>query len=254
MDTLVSVMLTGLPRFGKDTDTLIDNIKYADRVRYYVVFWRHNPSTMSWFDPRFSSWSEQEMREFIQTRLPDNHSVQYMEWVDPNDLDPMPRAYPEFYSTPLNCWQQYSLLRHADERRRKIEALIGAGPDVVIRARTDAGMDRPLDFRQLAKILKQDPRLLIMPRNQRQGPGGYCDHMTISRSENITKLAMAVTEFDRAWQTGTPYNAELLLTRILTDKGLIWPMTDWNSTLKTQGHYDQQGHWHQDPGRWAYPD
>jgi hypothetical protein len=238
----IAVVMTGLPRFGEDTDTLILNLQNYDFVDYYIAFWRHNPLTMSAFNTRWQTLSEEDMIKEIQSRLPERHTIKSFSWVDESSVDPMPKDYPAFYSNPYNTWQQYQILKWQWERTPVNDY------DLIVRGRADAGMDRPVDLLSLYQTT--DTTTLVMPDNQRQGQFQFCDHMAIGRSQAIEHLAKVVDHFDSTYSQGCPFNAELLLGVVLSKQGLQWPQSGWNSTLKTHGTFDEKGTFHQTPGRW----
>lgn len=252
---IVHALLTGLPRFGKDTDSLVLNLTNVETVNWFVVLWRYPkgllPDTLSNLDPAWFDLSESELHDFIQQRLPDNHRLQLTRWVDHDSLEQPPRKFEAFYSNPTNTWGQYSLLRHANQLRHQLEPHLGPKPDIIVRCRADGGMSQPLDMSALAQACQLDPKLLITPRNQRHGHYQFCDHMAIGSDQAITALANVVTDFDRVNREGIPFNAELLIGHILKSQGLHWPSTEWDSTLKKSGYYDSLGVWHQLEGRWC---
>jgi hypothetical protein len=240
----VAVVMTGLPRFGADTDSLILHLKNYQYVDWYVSFWQHQPRALSTLDARWQGLSVGEITYEISSRLPAGHILRSFYWANERDFEPMPRDYPPFYSYPINTWQQYQLLRS------QWLSFHPENYDLVVRARADAGMDRPVDLQQLYQFLQTNPLALITPDNQRQGPHQLCDHMAIGLPDTIAKLARAIELFDHTWSQGIPYNAEILLGSILTAQGVSWPASGWNSTLKTQGELIE-GVFHPNSGRWA---
>lgn len=243
-------MMSGLPRFRADTDTLIDNLKNADQIDWYICFWKHKPKTCSEYDAAWQELSEKEIVNEIQQRLPENHRVRFFEWVDPKIMPPMPQDYPAFYNIPVNCWQQYQILQRVNRVRLNFEKYQSWSYDLIVRARADAGSDRAIDLRKLSMSL--DDHTLHIPNNQRQGGLQFCDHWAIGKSHSINALAEVVEGFDKEFKSGCPYNAELMIGNILTRKGIRWPPTDWNSTLKSQGRNDHAGigMFYPDLGRW----
>lgn len=245
----VALMMSGLPRFRADTDTLIFNLKNADFIDWYISFWNHKPHAMSEYDTTWQGLSANDAVKEIRRRLPPAHRIRFFEWVDPASMPSMPRDYPEFYNIPVNCWQQYSILYRVNQHRLAAEKEQGWEYDLVVRGRADAGSDREIDLSYLNNTLKDNE--LHMPNNQRQGPFGFCDHWAIGKPQSINALAEVVRQFDSEFQKGVPYNAEILIGHILSRQGIVWPSTNWDSTLKLQGHLDSQGTFIPDEGRWV---
>jgi hypothetical protein len=246
----VALIISGLPRFRADTDTLIYNLQNAEFIDWYISFWKHKPITCSEYDAAWQRLSDRECVAEIRQRLPPTHRIRFFEWVDPNSMPPMPRDYPAFYNYPINCWQQYSILKRVNEARLNFVRVQDWEYDLVVRGRADAGSDRPIDLAELDRSLK--PTELHMPNNQRQGPLGFCDHWAVGRPATINALCSVVDQFDIEFQRGCPYNAEYMVGNILSRQGIYWPATTWNSTLKSQGRNDHSGAgmFYPDEGRW----
>jgi hypothetical protein len=243
----VALMMSGLPRFRADTDTLINNLTNYESIDWYVAFWKHTPHTESYHDARWQSLSEEEMIAAIQSRLPSGQTVKTFNWVSEEQTPPMPRDYPAFYNIPKNFWQQYVITHIVNQIRHSSNIEY----DLVIRGRADAGSNQPIDLSHLNATLGELE--LHMPGDWRYGPYGFNDHWCIGRPLAVDHLCNAINQFDYAFQQGVPYNAEVMLGTILHHQGLTWPITSWGSTLKTNGTYTERGF---DPvmGRWALPD
>lgn len=242
-------MMSGLPRFGEDTDSFLYNLVNAPFIDYYISFWNHKPSAMSDYDPRWQQLSVTEITEEIQSRLPDNHKIRHFEWVDVDSVPKMPRDYPPFYNVPLNCWQQYMILDRVNGIRLRQEREQNWQYDLIIRGRADAGVNQRIDLTHLEHRLK--PLELYIPDNQRHGPHQFCDHWAIGKQPAINTLAQAVRQFDSYFMKGVPFNAEHLVGQILKDQGVFWTTSHRQSTLKTSGKYDNKGVFHQNSGRWT---
>jgi len=252
MDTLpkVCLMMSGLPRFRADTDTLINNLTNFQFADWVVSFWRHKPRALSAYDNAWQGLTEQEAIQEIQSRLPPTHRIRFFEWVNPDSMPSMPRDYPEFYSWPVNCWQQYSIFHRVNQHRLAVEAEQKWKYDLIIRARADAGSDKVIDLGKLWHTLNE--KEIHMPNNQRHGNHQFCDHWGISKPNAMTAYADVINHFDTVFNQGIPYNPEIMVGNILHRQGYFWPRTDWNSTLKTQGRTDPAtGIFYPDEGRWS---
>jgi len=244
----ISLLISGLPRFGASTDTLISGFINYQIIDWYVAFWQHNPQTSSPHDTKWQNLSAEEMAYEIQRRLPDDQNLRHFTWIKEEEQPPMPKNYPEFYNIPKNCWQQYQILQIINNIKSRYEKEQGWEYDLVFRGRVDAGPDKIIDTKKLHESLSDS--VLFMPANERHGQYQFSDHWNIGRSNTITKLANAIDYFDAIHQQGIPYNAEIMLGTILHNWGIRWPMTDVNSNLKTIGYYDERGCFHQNLGNW----
>lgn len=244
MKPKVAVVMTGLPRFCADTDTLINNLTNYDSVDWYVAFWQHQPRAMSALNTAWQALSVSEMILELEARLPAGHTVKSFNWVQPEDTEPMPRDYTPFYSWPINTWQQYQILKW-QWTRTPVEQY-----DLVVRGRADGGMSRSLDLADIYRQLQSSPDALITPDDYRSGSYSFNDHMAIGLPEAVGKLAHVVDHFDEAYSQGTPFNAEILIGRILNKQGITWPASGWTTTLKTTGRCDADGVFQPELGRW----
>jgi hypothetical protein len=244
----VAFIMSGLPRFGEDTDEFLYKLKEAPFIDYYISFWDHRVVGGSDYDFRWQQFSVDEITEEIQSRLPENHAVKFFEWVNVNNVPRMPREYPAFYNVPINCWQQYSILDKVNSARLKQEKEQGWQYDLIVRGRPDAGVNTSIDLTNLEHRL--NVLELFIPDNQRHGPYQFCDHWAIGKPPAMNALAQSVRQFDQYYLNGVPFNAEHLVGRILRDQGVFWGKSHKQSTLKTSGKYDDKGVFHQNPGRW----
>ena len=250
-----AILVTGLPRFGQNTDSLINTWARGGQIDWYIALWRTLGPQTTQIDPRWLTLSQRQIsREFTQ-RFPDSrHQVKLCQWLDPDALEPPPRDYPGFYCDSASVWQQYKLLQYANLQRRLCEYSDLQSYDIVIRARLDAAPSHVQDLTVIQDIVTRLPQTLITANGNRQPPYDLNDQLVIGASAAMNLFCDAVDHFDRAYNSGTEYNPERLLGRILTEQGLNWPTTDWTSTLKTLGEYTEQGQFIQQPGSWKFID
>jgi hypothetical protein len=242
-----ALLFSGNARFSIDFETQIHNLKNSD-IDWYICFWKRQPG----FDPKISSnWyvkNSFQVLSKLKNFLPANHKIKFIELLDPSEFTNIPRDYEPFYSTPLNVWQQYNILKYCNDWRKELGSY-----DLVIRSRTDLGLNQEIDLTLAYESLSKNPNLIYTPNNQRNGylvdvfgySTGFCDQFAIGLPHIMNQYCDAVDSFDELYLEGIKYNPEYLLQTVLYRKGILWPPTSFE-ILRDPGHWVPIEH-----GKWA---
>jgi|688.fasta_scaffold05675_28 hypothetical protein len=242
-----ALLLTGNPRFSKDFDSQIHNLKNSE-IDWYICFWKREEG----FDPKISkNWhvkNSWQVLEKIKPFLPPGHRIKYIELLDPNDYSVLPYDYQDYYSNPINIWQQYKILQYCDRWRRELDSY-----DLVIRSRTDLGLSENIDLKLAYSCLSKDSKVIYTPNNQRNGyianVGGYqtgfCDQFAIGLPHIISAYCDSIDKFHELYMSGTKYNPEYLLQTALMNEGITWPPTSFE-IIRENIHWQPIDH-----GKWA---
>lgn len=239
-----ALLLSGNPRFSKYFETQIHNLKNSE-IDWYIVFWKRE----SGFDPKISpNWlnlkTSKQVLDKIKPFLPSGHRIKYIELLDPELYSKLPHDYQDYYSNPINVWQQYKILQYCDHWRRELDSY-----DLVIRSRTDLGLNQEIDLKLAQTCLIANPNLIYTPNNQRNGylldVGGYktgfCDQFAIGLPHVMTIYCDAIDTFHNLYLEGTKYNPEYLLQTALFKKGILWPPTTFE-ILRDEVHWQPIEH------------
>lgn len=243
-----ALLLSGNPRFSKYFDTQIQNLKNSE-IDWYIVFWRREPD----FDPKVSTnWlnvkTSKEVFDKLKPFLPPGHRIKYVELLDPNLYSTLPYKYQDFYSNPINIWQQYKILQYCDHWRRELDAY-----DLVIRSRTDLGLSQTIDLKLAHSCLVKDAKVIYTPNNQRNGyitnigghETGFCDQFAIGLPHTMSIYCDAIDKFHDLYLEGTKYNPEYLLQTALMKEGIMWPPTSFE-IIRDPVHWKPIEH-----GKWS---
>jgi len=243
-----ALLLTGNPRFSKYFDTQIQNLKNSE-IDWYIVFWKREPG----FDPKIShNWlnikTSKDVLNKIKPFLPSGHRIKYIELLDPSAYLELPYNYQDYYSNPINVWQQYKILQYCDHWRRELDCY-----DLVVRSRTDLGLSEPIDLKLAHSCLVKTPNLIYTPNNQRNGylvnigdyQTGFCDQFAIGLPHVMSIYCDAIDTFHDLYMEGTKYNPEYLLQTALFKRNILWPTTTFE-ILREEVHWQPIEH-----GIWA---
>lgn len=243
-----ALLFTGNARFSKDFDSQLNNLQNSE-IDIYIVFWRRKPG----FDPKISdNWYVQtsgEIRDKIKPHLPSHYTIKYIELLNPELFETVPRQYEQHYSNPANVWQQYNILKYCYSWLKEYNQY-----DLIIRSRTDLGLSEPIDLKLAYECLLKNPNLVYTPNNQRNGymvnignyVSGFCDQFAIGLPETMKIYCNAIDHFDSLYVKGIKYNPEYLLQTVLLEHGILWPPTSFEIIRDT-------AHWKPiDHGKWAF--
>lgn len=244
-----ALLLTGNPRFSVDFDSQLENLQNSD-IDIYIVLWRRPEGVDPKISPNWCNLQDgKQVIEKIKDHLPRRYSVAYSEVLDPTDFLNLPRQYESFNSTPLNVWQQYTILKYCDSKRKQM-----GNYNLIVRSRPDLGLSHPIDLQLAYSSLENWPNIIYTPNNQRYGytvdvgngyMSGFNDQFAIGRSEVMEIYTNAIDHFDDLYKSGTKYNPEYLVQTLLRCHGVVWPPTSWE-IVRDPAHYRPIEH-----GKWS---
>lgn len=242
-----ALLLSGNPRFSADFDSQLENLQ-GSNIDVFIVFW----SRPYGVDPKLSAnWCNlvdgTEIIEKLSKHLPDRYVIRHAEVVTETKFNPLPFNYESYYSTPVNVWQQYNILKYCDSLRASADQY-----DLVIRSRTDLGLNEVINLPLALATLQKYPNCIFIPNNQRYGyeidfqyyKTGFNDQFAIGLPDTMSLYTNAVDYFDRLYHSGIKYNPEFLVQTYLYQNGVSWPPTSWE-IVRDPAHYVpiQHGKW-----------
>lgn len=245
----IAATISGQPRFTKEFDLFLENLTDYDQVDWFVYLWNNfeEVERVPPFMNNPDNWNEATIRTRFEENLPPGHRVVYFG---------IHEAQPYTVTRPLNTtpwtylpgvWLMHLGLKLVTEIREQYEQEHGKY-DVVIRARPELTVDRPLSLRSIDAILKQNPNVLITSANHRLGllGRGVSEALFISNSDT---MSVTCKMFDKLFEyndLGVPYHPETLTSYHLSVNGIDTPMTDFNISFRAIKMPDGSPDW----GRW----
>jgi len=244
-----ALLLSGNPRFCKDFDSQLDNLKNS-LIDWIVVLWDRGNSEDTKISPEWKAKTAEEVAARLEPNLPPGHRLAHVELVDPQSCPPSPREYTGFYCNAQAVWQQYQILKLCDYRRREAEAANQQPYDLVIRSRPDIGLANLIDLENEKNYLLENPNILLTPKqNVALGRTPMSDYFVVGLPDAMSIFNNAVDYFDEFHSNNIPYSPELLLKAILTTSGISLPPTEIEGIIRKSGvhvpsiFYPEFGRW-----------
>lgn len=218
-----ALLLTGNPRFSIDFDSQLQNLQNSE-IEIFIGFWCRPEGVDPKLSPNWCNLKDaKDVYKRILPHLPPNYKITVCEILNDLFLEPMPRNYESYNSTPINVWQQYKLLQHTYQSVKQLGYF-----DLVIRSRTDLGLSEPIDLELAHNCLLQNQNCIYTPNNQRYGYyPNFNDQFAIGLPHIMDIYCNGVDRFDELYNKGIKYNPEYLLQTHLMEHGISWPETSW---------------------------
>jgi len=226
----LAILLSGQPRFTKDFDNFLSNITGYSQADWFVYITNNNVPTKEgveistfWtnFDPAIAF-------EKIKNKLPDKNIVQAFEISNANEQEfPKVNNIFEVQDTTLPFKMFYNVYQ-ADQLRQQFEQIHNFKYDLVIRTRTDVGIDRELDLSTLNIQRNQ----IIMPDNRWYGDPSCNDQFAIGNSDSMKIYSGLYDKIKEYNDNGTTFHPETLLGHHLSTNGISWITKGFNINLR----------------------
>ena len=239
-----ALLISGNPRFSLLFDQQLEYLKNSD-IDWYISFWKRNLGDDVKISP---NWYEintpEKVRDVINLILPKRHRLVSVSFLDPKKCHP-PREFEYFQQPPWQLWQQYSILKHCDQRRQTS----GIDYDLVIRSRSDIGLTESLNLQDLSKYLRENPKKILTPTNYQHGDyypslPNLCDQFAIGLPDAMAAYTRSVDLFDSMESEGIIFQPESLLQHSIYRQGFENTPVENIKILTTPYNYPlDHGHW-----------
>jgi len=227
------MILSGFPRFNEYFDLNFQSLLNSD-FEWYIVLWKGDYSN----DVKIpANWSavrdEQDARDLLEPNFPANHKIKHLELVDIETCPPMPREkYENVCYHPISAvWGQHVLLKKCGEALERSDTEY----DLVIRTRSDIGIDKTLNLEMVVKYLKDYSNVLLTPDTHRYGhwwnpdaPFPFCDQFAMGLYNVMLKYCKQVDLYESLYDKGVPYGPEMMAASAMREYGFAWPYTGFN--------------------------
>jgi hypothetical protein len=243
-----AILINAQPRFTREFDDFLDNLKNYDELDFFFYIWtaKHNESMLI---PRSWPLDEKSVRNKIINTLPEHCNLIALEVADPPEYIVPDYIQTNPWTNMIHVWNNYYSLKQVNILREQHDV----DYDLVIRARGDVGTTTPIDLQVIHDHLMRNPKMIISPDNLRNGLGvSLNDCMAIGTGETMSIYANAIDKFETYHRQGVPYHAETLLACHLNVNGISYPLTGIHQikneyqTPRSLSHPDSV-----DYGRWS---
>lgn len=210
----VACLISGQPRFCKSFDKQLQNLHSDSEIDWFVNIWNHSeqpPDRIS-MPPALLNTDSERAADYIRNRLPPGHRLVDLAAVNqPSTEHVTERNYYHIgWPKPETIYLTYYGVYLVNQLKLKHELTHGKY-DLVIRTRPDLAPDRTIHLPTVYEFIKQNPPLVITPRNERHGEGPSNDQFAIGSSSAIDVYADIFNKLDEIHNSGVEYGPETLL-------------------------------------------
>lgn len=255
-----AVLLTGEPRFCREFDILLDQLRGADSVDWFIVTWKSNQPTSSYrgtfrselIPPPWITPCIDQVRAQFSRYLPPGHRLRHLELVDQDSLTFPPVQAANSRVNTRNVWLQYWAIRQADLVRQAAECEDQCNYHVIMRTRADLLSYGPIDLGQCWNTLAQSEHSVIMPDNYRSAYGqGVTDLLLIAGPKTMARVSHCYDLIPYMLAQGAEFHPEQLLEYYLTMTNIKILSAGLRIDLRLLGQRVTDQHYQSLFGRWA---
>jgi hypothetical protein len=220
----IVLLLSGSPRFYRGFDTFTDSLE-GHNVDWYCHFWEENlpPDKLGYENfvlvaDRWRIVDRAWSIDKISSNLPKGNKLVDFETYDATKIAYPTISGPQVHHTNFpSIWKMHSGWKMVDSLRQRQTV----GYDLVIRARPDLYLPKPLDFTAVNNLVNQSPNSVLVSQN---GQHGYVyttnDIIAISRPEAMTKYTDLINHSLEYNKRGIMFHPETLLAYHMIENGL----------------------------------
>jgi len=246
----IAILVSGPPRFNKDLDEFIKNINGFDSADWFFYMCNNNnlpdkpgPDykkihiSDSWRYCNDIEWAKNK----IKSNLPNNHRVADFKFYDHEQV-----PIPSDSFVTKHIWRMHHHWKQVDLMRQREEERTGHTYDMVIRARSDMGINVPIDLQKI-----KESGYIEVPRDNWHGAPAICDLMGIGTSEQMKIYCDVFNHSLNYVRTGKcVYHPESLLACHLQTNRIPYRSNSWNYVIWTTTLTRDNGVEYLDFGNW----
>jgi hypothetical protein len=241
-----AILLQGDPRFCKEFDLFLENLKGFDQVDYFIYFWENNYATADLIGSRGHQivapfWQqvdrENALKKFKKC-LPPGHTIVSFQLANQEDILITPITENICRSTNFsNMWKMLNSLYMSNQSRVAHELANNFTYDLVIRSRPDVALMNPMYADQLKSNLEVNKKRIIIPNNKVCGHNGIviCDLFGVGTSHDMTIYCDLYNQVLTHHKEGTIFHPETMLGVHLLKNGLNWMPGGFNIEFRHLG-------------------
>lgn len=196
----VAILISGEPRYCRDFDSFIANIK-AESVDWFIHHWDQN-NTVDKGQVVNHTWenlTEEKIYHQFVSHIPDHHKVRSVILKNLSEVKTIDQIKGHVhYCSVSRASQMWTGWKQVDQTRIDYETANNFKYDLVIRARNDLELVNELDTERWIEDLRKNPRKVISENSDIMRVNGYNwnDYISIGSSESITILHDIIYEMD----------------------------------------------------------
>ena len=225
-DMRIAILLPGQPRFNKDFTNFLNNLQGYDQADWFCYITNNNRTDDVSKDvnipAEWITFDIEEAKDRLYSYLPANNHIRAFDISDCEQI-PIPSIPRQSH---YKGW--YNIYR-----ANQLRINSGIKYDMVIRARSDVGINEPFNLQTIDQTLLDNT--IIMPGNQWAGVGEFeaCDQFAISSSANMNIYADLANKVDGYLNENLfGYNPEALLGLHLKRNNVLTVKGDYTISLR----------------------
>lgn len=242
-----AVLISGQPRFTREFDDFLSNIKNYGQLDFFFYLWNSKPADSPFIPP---SWPDtvEGIRAKIAAQLPPNSNIARVDIVDQPPYEPGRSYNLTPWTNESNMWYMYYGLKQVNQLREEWEQAYGTY-DLVIRARPDVGVRSTFDCADMKEYVSINPNCILVPNNHRHGINiSINDMIGVGSSSVMSTYAKVFDHLNEYHDGGTPYHNETLLGHHLNVNNIQYPHNNIEVLFR---EYHHPHHGKIDFGNWA---
>jgi len=221
----IAILISGSPRFTKELDDFISNLKGFESADWFISLWKENNQPDKLGYPGFvlvsDNWRNIDLnwaKNKIEQNLPPNHKLCKLELHDHSIIQyPTISGPQEHHINFLNIWKMHLGWNLVEKLRQSHNEEY----DLVIRIRPDLALTEPVNLLDLKKQLENNPKLVFVAKNGQHGITHHInDLIAISTPDNITTYTDLINHSLEYNNSGIIFHPENMLAYHLIKNGL----------------------------------
>jgi hypothetical protein len=214
----IAILLPGQPRFSLGFNTFLSNLTGYDSADWFVCIsgTRDSHHSIKLLADSWNNFSQDWAHEKIKSMLPERNYIQSFEISDDEQQEfPDVKNVKEVANVKFPFRMFYNIYK-VDQARQRYEQEHNFNYNLVIRTRTDIGLDGELDLRNLTL----DDNLVLMPENEWHGDPKANDQFAIGTSKSMNAYASLYTHIKDYNDGGMTFHPESMVGHNLNKQGI----------------------------------
>lgn len=240
-----AVLISGQPRFTREFDEFLSNLKNYDQLDFFFYLWDSKPEDSKLIPPTWPS-TQEDIKSKILSNLPANSNIARLEIIPQPDYIPTRNYNSTPWTILPNMWRMFYGIKQVNQLREEWENKYGTY-DLIIRARPDIGLESSLNLIEVKNYLDQNINTVLVPNNHRNGVGiSINDMIGVGSSQSMSVYARVYDYLDHYHDADVPYHNETLLGHHLNVNGIVYPGNNINALFRKYSNENTEI----DYGRW----
>ena len=247
----IAVLVSGLPRFCEEFDSLIELLKNYDTDWYFYLWEKPYADFHDSVAPSWKNFSKSWAYDKIKNNLPTHHNIKGLEFGNQEILTIPAVENVTGYSIVERVWPMIYAHYQVSLLKQKVEKQTNINYDLVIKGRNDVILNE-IYLEDINHRLTQSPESIFVSENNRHGfiNPKINDLFLISNSKNIDTYCDLVNHVLKYNSEGVVFHSETMQAEHLNRNNLKVETKNFSTNFHTKGEW-RNGTYYSKFGRWA---